>query len=283
MPTPVGVPIVNPTEAGAPRPGDRRSERHRSRDRRHAQCPRRPHPVCDVDERRSTRSAAAYPGTARSKADVAERRRRRRECSTTSSGASAGSTRSSTMPASPARPVASRTSTRPMAPLHRRRPDRPVPLRPPRRADDQGGGRRPIVNMSSAAGRHGYAFRTPYSAANSASSASPRASPRSSARTTSASTPSCPGSSKGRAWTGSLRPRRAARHRPRRDGAALPGARLAPPHGLPPRCGGDGRLPAVADGREHLRPVARRRRQRRVVCEGWKIAKVAIMHTASLR
>ena len=52
-----------------------------------------------------------------------------------------------------------------LAPLHRSLPHRPVPLRPPRRADAEGGGGGSIVNMSSAAGRHGYAFRTPYSAA----------------------------------------------------------------------------------------------------------------------
>ena len=64
-----------------------------------------------------------------------------------------------------------------------------------------------IVNMSSAAGRHGYAFRTPYSAAKfGRDRLHRRASPRSSGRTTSASTPSCPASSRDRAWKASSAP-----------------------------------------------------------------------------
>ena len=47
----------------------------------------------------------------------------------------------------------------------RRLPDRAIPLRPSCRADAEGAGGGAIVNLSSAAGRFGYAFRTPYSAA----------------------------------------------------------------------------------------------------------------------
>ena len=57
-----------------------------------------------------------------------------------------------------------------------------------------------LVSMSSAAGRFGYAFRTPYSSAKFGSSALPPASPRSLGRITFASTPSFPESSRVREW-----------------------------------------------------------------------------------
>ena len=87
-----------------------------------------------------------------------------------------------------------------LAPLHRRLPHRPVPLRPPRRADDPQGGRR---RRSSTCRRPpaASAMRSarPIPRRSGASSASPRASPRSSGRTISASMRSSPASSRARA------------------------------------------------------------------------------------
>ena len=153
--------------AGRPaRAGHRGRRRHRPRHRRRAVAARRARHRL----RRRRRGAGRSSGrdcpsrrrsrpTSRDEADVDrlfdEVRRR-----------SAGSTRWSTMPASPGRPAASRRST----PADWRRcievdltgqflcARRAVPL-----LKAAGGGS--IVNMSSAAGRFGYAFRTPYSAA----------------------------------------------------------------------------------------------------------------------
>ena len=57
-----------------------------------------------------------------------------------------------------------------------------------------------MVNMSSAAGRFGYAFRTPYAAAKWGVIGLTQSLPRSSGPTASPSTPSCPASSRARAW-----------------------------------------------------------------------------------
>ncbi|MGT2468792.1 SDR family NAD(P)-dependent oxidoreductase [Mesorhizobium atlanticum] len=81
-----------------------------------------------------------------------------------------------------------RNRSRRLAPLYRRLPNGPIPRvrgAPCRCSQAAGGGS--IVSMSSAAGRHGYAFRTPYSAARVwCRRLSPKASPRNSDRVVSA-------------------------------------------------------------------------------------------------
>ena len=94
-----------------------------------------------------------------------------------------------------------------------------------------------IVNLSSAAGRHGYAFRTPYSAAkfgvigltqSLAKELGPAQYPR--------QRHSARHRRRAAHGKGHSRPRRAARHRPRRDGAALSRAGIAEADGLAARC-----------------------------------------------
>ena len=88
-----------------------------------------------------------------------------------------------------------------LAPLHRRLPDRPVPLRAPRRADAEGGGRR--LDRQHVLGRRPARLRLPHAlfggeVRRHRLHPEPRQGAR--ARTTSGSTRSCPASSRGRAW-----------------------------------------------------------------------------------
>ena len=130
--------------------------------------------------RRFIPSAGRHPQAGAIKADVSTRPRST-ACSPPCRPRSAASTRSSTMPELQARPERSRIST----PAEWRRcidigltgqflcTRRAVPM-----LKAAGGGS--IINMSSAAGRHGYAFRTPYAAIRQAfaTAESPRAEDR---------------------------------------------------------------------------------------------------------
>ena len=119
-----------------------------------------------------------------------------------------------------------------------------------------------IVNMSSAAGRLGYAFRTPYAAAKwgvigLTQSLAKELGPHN--ISVNAILPGIVQGPPDRA--GDRCPRRAAGALLRRDGAAISGQGLAAPDGDRAGGGGHGGLPGLAHGPCRLRPVAGRLRQ----------------------
>ena len=129
--------------------------------------------------------------------------------------------------------------------MPRSRPDRPVPLRPPRRADAEGGGRR--LDRQHVVGRrpHGYAFRTPYSAAKFGVIGFTQSLAKELGPDNIRVNAILPGIVEGPRMEGVIRARAEQLGISLRgDGEAATFARLASPHGQPARRRGHGRLPA---------------------------------------
>ena len=127
-----------------------------------------------------------------------------------------------------------------------------------------------IINMSSAAGRFGYAFRTPYAAAKWGVIGLTQSLAKELGPSNIRVNAILPGVIKGPRMEKVIRDRAEADRRAvRGHGKTVSGPHLAAPHDRSGRCRRHGGVPGISGGPQHLRPVAGRGWQCRVLisCE----------------